>query len=145
MDDKLELLLSGQQYKKLQESCYGVLLEKYKLSIVDIRVLLFLYEHENFDTAKDIVEMRHLTKSYVSKSVDKLIAKGFLERKLLKDDRRYVHLRVKEEALPVITAVRNQKDTMIKVLFQGITPEQIEVLKQIAKQMSDNIAKMLRQ
>lgn len=145
MDDKLELLLSGQQYKKLQESCFSVLLEKYELSIVDIRVLLFLYEHESFDTAKDIVEMHYFTKSYVSKSVDKLIEKGFLARKHLKDDRRYVHLRVKEEALPVIAAVRDQREIMVNKLFQGVTPEQLEVLKQIAKKMSENIAQMLRE
>ncbi|MDD7403513.1 MAG: MarR family transcriptional regulator [Butyribacter sp.] len=144
MDDKLELLLSGQQYKKLQEFWYGRVLEEYQLNIVDVRVLLFLDEHKKFDTAKDIVEMHYLTKSYVSKSIDKLIAKGFLERKHLSDDRRYVHLLVREEALPVIKAVRDRKETMVRQIFQGITSDQKEVLMQVATKINENIAGVLR-
>lgn len=144
MDDKLELLFSGQQYKKLQEFCYEDLLERYDLSIVDIRVLLFLCEHESLDTAKDIVKMRYMAKSYVSKSVDKLIEKGFLERKHMQEDRRYIHLQVKEEALPVVDAALERKEDMIRQIFQGITAEQIEVLKQIAIRVSENIAGMMK-
>lgn len=144
MDDKLELVLSGQQYKKLQEVYYGSLMDEYKLNIVDIRVLLFLYEHESYDTAKDIVEMHHLTKSYVSKSVDRLIEKGFLDRKHLNDDRRYIHLVVKEAAVPLINAVRSQREMMVKNLFEGISAEQLEILRQIVRTMCNNVEGMLR-
>ena len=54
---------------------------QYHLNVIDIRVLLFFYEHKKWDTAKDIVQKAFLTKSYVSKAVDKLIEKGYLERR----------------------------------------------------------------
>lgn len=142
MDDKVDLLLSGQQYKKFQESYYSPILEKYSLNLADVRVLLFLVEHESYDTARDIVKIHCLAKSYVSKSIDKLIEKGFLEGVHLKNDRRYVHLLVKQEALPVIQAMREQRSKMIKKLFDGISEEEAMVLRKVAARISANITEM---
>lgn len=144
MDEKVELLLNGQQYKKFQESYLSGVLEKYELNLADIRVLLFLHEHKSFDTARDIVEKHYLAKSYVSKSVEKLIDRGFLERRYLQEDRRYVHLVVKKEALPVIEAAQEQKQKMLKQLFEGISPEYIGILQEVARKISSNIMIMNR-
>ena len=108
MDEKIELLLYGQQYKKFQETFYGDLMVQYHLNVIDIRVLLFFYEHKKWDTAKDIVQKHFLTKSYVSKAVDKLIEKGYLERRYYKEDRRYIHLVVQEKAVPVIKLIQEK-------------------------------------
>lgn len=139
VDDKVELLLIGQQYKKFQEAYFNEVIEKYALNLADIRVLLFLYEHESFDTAKDIVEKHYFAKSYVSKSVEKLIEKGFLERRNFKGDRRYVHLLVKEEAYPVIELIQQQKQKMSEQLFDGISPEYLSILREIAEKICSNI------
>lgn len=82
VDEKLELLLNGRHYKKLQEVYLATVMETYQLTMVDIRVLLFLHEHEQYDTAKDIVEMHYLAKSYVSKAVERLIERGYLVKRL---------------------------------------------------------------
>ena len=42
MDEKIELLLYGQQYKKFQETFYGDLMVQYHLNVIDIRVLFFM-------------------------------------------------------------------------------------------------------
>ncbi|MCI8770383.1 MAG: MarR family transcriptional regulator [Lachnospiraceae bacterium] len=144
MDDKVELLLNGHQYRRFQEAYFSAVFEEYELNLADIRVLLFLYEHKSCDTARDIVENHYLAKSYVSKSVEKLIEHGFLERKHLQEDRRYVHLLVREEAIPVIEEVRQQKQKMLERLFQGISPEHIAVLQEIAGKISSNITDISR-
>ncbi|MCD7826795.1 MAG: MarR family transcriptional regulator [Clostridiaceae bacterium] len=144
MDDSLDLLLNGQVYKKFQEHFCSVVLKKYNLNMVDVRVLLFLYEHKRFDTAKDIVSERYLTKSYVSKSLEKLIDRGFLSTKHMKNDRRYIHLIIEEEALPIIQAVHTQRQKMMRALFQGVTEEQTAVLGDIATKLSRNISAVLR-
>lgn len=142
LNDTVELLLSGQQYKKFQEMYYGMILEKYSLSLMDIRILLFLSEHGGCDTARDIVRVHGIAKSYVSKSIEKLIERGFLERMHLQDDRRYVHLLIKKEAFPVIEAMREQRSKMVKRLFRGINEEQLEALNEIAQKISTNITEM---
>ncbi len=145
LDDSLDLLLNGQQYKKFQEMHYNAILQEYELNIVDIRVLLFLYEHDCQDTAKDIVAMWYLTKSYVSKSVDKLIEKGYLSRKYTKEDRRYVHLIVKDEAVPIIQRIYRQQKKMFDVLFRGVSEEQLAILREVAGKVRENISVALRE
>ena len=142
VNEKVELLLTGQQYKKFQEAFYRAILEKYSLSLIDVRVLLFLSEPGEYDTARDIVKVHGIAKSYVSKSIDKLIEKGFLEGKHLREDRRCVHLAVKEEAFPLIDAMREQRRKMFERLFQGVTAEQLELLNEIARIINANITEM---
>ena len=142
VDDKVDLLFSGQQYKKFQESYYSPILEKYSLNLIDVRVLLFLVEHEDYDTAKDIVRIHCLAKSYVSKSIDKLIEKGFLEGVHLKEDRRYIHLLVTQKAFPVIQAMREQRKKMLQKLFDGISDEEVLMLRRVAARISTNITEM---
>lgn len=143
MNEKIELLLNGQQYKKFQEVFYYDILMQYEISVIDIRVLLFFYEHKSFDTAKDIVQNHFLTKSYVSKSVDRLIDKGYLERRHFKEDRRYIHLVVMEKAIPVIQMIQEKRRKMICRLLDGVPKEELEVLERIAYRMSDNITETL--
>jgi len=143
MDDHLELLLNGQLYKKLNELVYKPVTKDYGLSMFDIKVLLFLKDHDMHDTAKDIVEMHYLTKSYVSKSIDTLIEKGYLKRKQDLHDRRYIHLELQDKALPVIRYVKVKQKELMEILFQGITKEEEYIIRGIAKKISSNIAGVL--
>ena len=145
MDEKIELLLYGQQYKKFQEAFYGDLMVQYHLNVIDIRVLLFFYEHKKWDTAKDIVQKHFLTKSYVSKAVDKLIEKGYLERRYYKEDRRYIHLVVQEKAVPVIKLIQEKRKEMVCRLLSGVATEDMELLGKIALQINENISEVLAQ
>lgn len=137
-DDKLELLLSGRRYKKLQEVFFGALMEEYGLAMADIRILLFLYEHDQMDTARDIAANHVLAKSYVSKSVEKLIEKGYLESRHREGDKRCVHLAVQEQAYPVIEAASERKKKMLQKIFDGVTEEQKSALREIAAAINQN-------
>ena len=55
IDDGLESLLTGQQFRRFQERVYAPVTETYGLSLLDIRVLLYLSEHRKYNTAKDII------------------------------------------------------------------------------------------
>ena len=145
LDDKLELVLSGRQYRKYQELFYSAVLEKYALNMVDLWVLLFLSEHETLDTARDIVAMRYLTKSHVSKAVDKLTERGFLESKHISEDRRFIHLSLQEKAVPVIEAVHSKQKKMFQNMFAGVSEEEMVVLQHVAKVISGNIADFLKE
>ena len=54
MNDHFELLIMGQQFKKLYEKCYGHIMQTYGLKKIDIDVLYFLSHSGKQDTAKDI-------------------------------------------------------------------------------------------
>ena len=61
------------------------------LSQNEIEVLLFL-AHKKCDTAREITQFRGISRSLVSKSVDLLMKKGYLEAKQDEKDRRVIHL-----------------------------------------------------
>lgn len=89
----LELL-----YHKLQSP----VLTRYRMTQIELDVLLFLANHPGLDTAKDIVEIRRLTKSHVSAAVEGLSQKGYLLRVRRPDNRKLIHLTLLPEAAPVV-------------------------------------------
>ena len=145
MDDSLDLLLSGQRYKKIRESFYSSVLKMYDLTMLDIRILMFFYEHKGFDTARDLVKTHYLTKSYVSKSIEKLIDRNFLLTKSHEKDKRCAHLAVCDKALPVINEVAKQRKRMLEELFCGISEEQKKALWEVAVLVNENAEKILHQ
>ena len=143
IDDGLESLLTGQQFRRFQERVYAPVTETYGLSLLDIRVLLYLSEHSKYNTAKDIVQRHHWTKSHVSKSIEELIEKGLILRVPDDTDRRKVRLLVCEKADPVLTKVRALHLTMYQVLFRGVEEEELAVVKRVAEKISGNIVQGL--
>lgn len=144
MDDRVEQLLNGQHYKRFQETAYAKIMQEYALTTLDVRVLLFLEEHGSCNTAKDIVKMHHLTKSNVSKSIETLLERGYLQKEYDSHDRRCIHLQVKQSAMPVIREAKKCQQEMFRVIFQGISEEEIQVICQVAQKIAGNIAEAMK-
>lgn len=145
MDDRIEQLLSGQHYKKFQEAAYAGIMQEYALTSLDVRVLLFLEEHGNTNTARDIVNMHHFTKSNVSKSIDTLLERGYLQKEYDVHDRRCIHLQVQQSAAPIVQAVKKCNEEMNRILFRGISEEEMETIRQVAKKIAGNMTEAMRQ
>lgn len=139
MDEGIESLLNGQQYKRFQEKFLGPIAEEYGLSVLELRLLRFLDAYQHLDTAKDIVKVRHWTKSHVSKAIEDLIEQGYLQRQIDAKDRRKVHLTVKEKAEPLLIQIRAEYQNMNHIVWQGISDEELRIIEQVAKKISDNI------
>lgn len=85
------LLQFAQQFQNYYDRQFLPLLERTGLTMRDIRVLLFLINNPDYDTAKDITALRGLSKSQVSQAVDLLVAEGMLRRTPDQADRRVIH------------------------------------------------------
>lgn len=80
----------------------------------EIDILLFLANNQPYDTSRDIVEYRALSKSHVCKSVDSLLRKGYLKGEQDQRDRRLIHLKLQPEAMPAVReAQQMQQDFSI--------------------------------
>lgn len=136
-------LKAGRQLEKLYTRSITQVSDAYDLTKVEVDVLLFLYNNPEYDTARDIVELRGIAKSYVSKAVDLLINKGFLQAETDAKDRRVSHLTIQALALPIVKEARLAQDKLIQTLYQGISQEEQERLETIFTKMAQNVQEAL--
>ena len=82
----------SQGLRKLYCGLFTPMLERHGLTQLEVDILLFLANNPAYDTARDIVEKRHLAKSHVSVGVDALAARGMLDRRKREGNRKTIHL-----------------------------------------------------
>lgn len=132
-----ELFELRQAVTQLYESCLMEAQTQTGLSRGELDVLLFLANHPEYDTATDVVKIRRLSKSHVSATVEKLVQRGMLARRVEENNRRVVLLSLQSAAAEAIAQGRKAQENFSRRLFAGISPqEQAEfarVLRHICK------------
>lgn len=130
----LELL-----YHKLQSP----VLARYQMTQIELDVLLFLANHPGLDTAKDIVEIRRLTKSHVSASVRDLTDRKWLEPSFQQNNRKTIHLRLLPAADDVVQRGRRAQVAFFSRLFEGFTSEEVNQIHLHLAQVAENAREAL--
>lgn len=125
----LELL-----YHRLQ----APVLERYQMTQIELDVLLFLANHPGLDTAKDIVEIRRLTKSHVSAAVEGLSQKGYLLRVRRPDNRKLIHLALLPEAASAVADGQANQRAFFQTLGQGFSAREREQLDTLLLRVTEN-------
>ena len=139
MNDHFELLIMGQQFKKLYEQCYGHILQTYGLKQIDIDVLYFLSHSGKQDTAKDIANLIYVSNAHVSKAIENLHQKALIDLIADPSDRRYVHISISGSGQQIVDEIKQIRAKTEKILFDGISPEDRELLLRLSYQIADNI------
>lgn len=121
------------------------LCKELKLPQTAFDILLFLGNHPQFQTARDIVERRGLKANLVSVNVDRLVQDGYLIRKESPDDRRKTILLCTEKAVPVIERGQQMQDTFMKDIAQGIDEETKAAFIQALQLMEKNLDSMMKE
>ena len=109
--------------------------ESYRMTQMEINVLLFLANNPQFDTAAELVNLRRLAKSQVSAAVENLVNRGYLERRA---DGRRIHLMLTEKSAPVIEAGRRCQKMFSDVIFAGISAEERVQLSDLLDRIAQN-------
>lgn len=76
--------------------------EKYQLRQLEYDILMFIYNNPAYNTAADIVRIRKSTKSHVSTSLKVLEDRGFIDRRIDKDNKKHVTIHLLQLANEVI-------------------------------------------
>ena len=138
-----EILLRWQQFSKLYRKLQDDICSKYNISNVELDVLLFLSNNPKYDTAKDIVELRGLAKSYVSKAVDLLIKKEMVSTFGDEKDRRIIHLKLEEKSYEIIEEGKSSQNNFLEILYKDISQSERENLQKTLNKMLQNIREVL--
>lgn len=112
------------------------------LSQNEIEVLLLLYVGR-WDTARDISRARGLPRSLVSKSVDQLLKRGYIETRRDPQDRRVARLRLLPPAQAAVERLNQAKGVFFSRLCQGITPEEAAAFRSLVDKMMQNLDGLL--
>lgn len=84
------ILARSRGLRRLYGLLFAPLLEEYGLTQLEADILMFLANNPQWDTARDIVEFRYLAKSHVSAGIERLAARGYLERFTLPGNRKVI-------------------------------------------------------
>ena len=131
----------SQGLRKLYCGLFTPMLERHGLTQLEVDILLFLANNPAYDTARDIVEKRHLAKSHVSVGVDALAARGMLDRRKRGGNRKTIHLCL--TAAPVVEEGRAVQQQYAGMLLQGFSGEERRELFRLLDKVSENVDRVL--
>ena len=114
-------------------------ISSYKLSPNEIDILVALHMGK-FNMAKDIAENFEISKSLVCRSVDSLIKNGYIDTKKDEKDKRITHLILKDEAKPIVEALKENREKNNKILLKDIDEKELEIFNKVLDKMKDNIS-----
>ncbi len=121
--DKRNFLTGMHGVIKLYECMLQDICKKYGLSLLEANIVSFLHNYPQNNTGGDIVEYRMISKANVSKGVESLAEKGFLERKEDLQDRRKIRLILQAKAEPITEEIEKMRGSFFAKAFSGFTEE----------------------
>lgn len=140
----MDILYNITQIMKLYELKMKPVMQKYDLLKIEIDVLLFLHNNPQYDRAKDIVKIRSIAKSHVSKAVDLLYKKGLIDIIKDQEDKRIYHLVTLEKANDIIDdGIICQKE-FYDVFFKDMSLDEIMQLQSYFYRMNENVKEELK-
>lgn len=134
-----DVVMSGVQLKKLVSRKVDPIIQEYNLRPVELDILFFLWKEKQIDTAKGIIERKHLSKAHISKSIENLRLGRFIKVTEDEKDHRISHISLTEKSDEVIREVTKVYAECREIMQGGISPEEIEVTKRVVSQMIKNI------
>ena len=132
-------LITIRQTMKLYEQCLDVVRQRHQLSRLEAIIISFLHNNPGHDTVGEIADMRMLSKGNVSRGADSLIKRGFLERIPDQVDRRWVHLKLKDEAEPIVRDITRASRVFGKQAFAGFSEEDLKTFHELHQRLAANV------
>ena len=117
--------------------------EKYQLRQLEYDILMVIHNNPAYNTAADIVRIRKSTKSHVWTSLKVLEDRGFIERRVDKDNKKHVTIHLLQLANEVIeNGIWAQKE-FAQDMFEGLSEEEIKVFMNVFQKVYDNAERMI--
>ena len=138
MKEKKNLLISLSKLSKVYRAEVKTEMPDSDFSPHELDLITFLSNNE-MDTSKEIADFLGLSKSLIARSVDSLVAKGYLETNVDEGDRRYIHLVLTDRAKPIADRLRNIRKQFISSMTEGINQEQFTQFEAMLEKMVANV------
>ncbi len=139
MNQSLEVLLNGMQFRKLMESEFEAIYKEYNLCKIDLQILYYLYTAGEHNTSKDIFDLELFSKGHISQSLSRLQKMKLIIMVQDEEDRRYVHNVLTQDANKVLAGLQEIYARINRVVLKDVTEEEKRILVSLAQRINDNI------
>lgn len=140
----LETMSLGRKLGHVYEERLRPVCRKYGLTRSGMDVLLFLANHPENNTARDLCAVRGMKSGIASVAVDELLEKGLLRVEVDAEDRRLRRLWPTAGALSAILSGQAVQKQFAAQLGRGIDEEDRAVFERVLAQLGKNAEAMRR-
>lgn len=130
---------------ELYDRRMALISSSFNLTAMELSILLFLANNPDYDTARDIVEKRHLTKSHVSISLRDLMERGFIRKEHRNGNNRTVHLVLLPASDEIVCKGQKAQAAFLSIVTNGFSPTEMENFYSYINRMNNNILSALQQ
>ena len=135
----LDFISVSTKAMKAYESFCQPVCKKFQLNQTSFDVLMFLANNPEYNTARDICEIRGIRTGIASVAVDFLVKNGYLQRQPDVSDRRIWRLILTEKSNAIVQEGRQIQQEFGRQLTSGISEEEIAAYMQTAQKFKENI------
>lgn len=139
MNNEIELLLTGHQFRQLYEIEFTQIMNDYSMRKIEIEVLYFLSIADGSDTAKQISKDNGISKAHISKAVENLMERGYIESIEDNKDHRMHHMKLTDKSKKIINEIMAVHEHIRNVVLMNLSEQEIKQLKHISCKMMNNI------
>lgn len=131
----------GSQYRDYLQRSFA----NFQFTPNELSVLSFLFTHApGQDTASDIARACFVSKALVTRSVDSLSQRGFIEPKRSTDDRRIIHLSLTNKSMELGRTISQAKRELDRKLFEGVPKEDLEAFERVILTVESNMQRLTK-
>ena len=105
-------------------------------------MILFLANNPEYNTAKDLWEIRGIRSGNASVAIETLVRRGYLKREADAQDRRLQRLILTERANEAIAMGRQAQRVFGEQMMSGITEEELQLYWKISEQIRENVIRI---
>lgn len=117
---------------------------EYDINQTEFDILMFFGNNPEYDCAKDIVDVRKIKANLVSINVDKLVNDGYLERKLMIDDRRKYRLVLTKQGKALAKKGKEVQDSFFELLFDSVSAKDRSAFNKVLELIDNNLERILK-
>ena len=125
--------------KKMYERTLQEAAEKCGLTLPEADVLSYLRENPEFDTARDISLYREVSRAYVSKAVELLVNKGYIQITQDMADRRLLHLGITPAAQETSETLHEELFAFYDRITAGLSGKELRAMIQAIEKCAVNL------
>lgn len=133
--------ISTKAMKAYETFCQPVC-KKYQLSQTSFDVLMFLANNPEYNTARDICEIRGIRTGIASVAVDLLVKSGYIQRQPDASDRRITRLILTEKSEEIVQNGRLSQREFGMQMTAGISEKEMDAYMKTAQKFRANILNM---